>query len=206
MRPGARALAVVTVAVAAAPLGCLPFALPPARASITASSDDPHELNARATVHPQQFAKEWMDRPVDIGLGVVSDSDPDEDYVSTVGPGLEVGAYPGRASFSEGDAIARGGLVHHVDLHVTTDAVTRELLGDAYVAGALLAAVEVAWFGEGFGSSKDVIGVFYGEMALGVWAGIRGRIEPDAFVVTPAIGLSIRLPFLAGIVCCVWPK
>jgi hypothetical protein len=201
--------------------GCLiPYASIPARVEIggisahgsipTGSqgedeSDSAYIFHLRAGINPLQGFNGWHDRSWDVGAGYLAQFYWPEDADSLVFHGFHLeGAYfPLNAE--AGQTSMRLGLIGNAEV-ILSDFTSNAEIGPGLSVGALIELsgtaeeAQVKSTGGGLGSSAGSIGAWYGEwgVGLGVSAGYRRLYDRD--FLTVFVGLSIRLPFGAGLV------
>lgn len=196
---------------------CVPFLVPPTRVSVgraahaerAPGSSTPESQQSvtvlRAAAHPLDLADGAEERVVDVGLGyqaefVSAEATPP----STVhGPYLELGAYPLRARLGSGVGL-RGGA------YGTIDGLWRSDSRDSGLGGSLGLLLELAGNSQGAfaGSGSDgsaVAGYARGRWGVGLWGSAALRDFEDGAYRTVAAGVSVRIPLLAGVVCCALP-
>lgn len=197
--------------------GCLPFATPPARLSLGPGAHlDPvpgarreassqRFTEVRAAAHPLDLIAGSENNRLDLGLGYQAEL-PEADSLDgkTVhGPYLELGAYPLVTPLGASLTL-RGGA------YASVASLWRAGLDEPGVGGSLGALVEVSGGAAGsFAGSGDdgtaVFGVARGRWGIGLWGGGSLRDFSDGAYRGVAAGVSVRLPLLAGVVCCAWP-
>jgi hypothetical protein len=209
---------VLWVALSSFSAGCLPFVTPPARVSVgPATHFDPLPGAARqnsqtgftalrAATHPLDLVDGAEDNWFDFGLGYQAEFAPaHQEGARTVhGPYLELGAYPLSAKLGS-DLTLRGGA------YGTVSSLFRAGLPTPGVGGSLGALVEIGGGAEGTfaGSGSDgsvVAGYARGRWGVGLWSSGSLHDFSDGAYRGVAAGLSVRLPLLAGVVCCAWPE
>jgi|GEM_PF-1749829 len=205
----------LVVALTAA--GCVPFATPPARVSVGATSmwrlpqrdgvDVSHSSGAtwRAGVHPLDVvmdpnARRWFD----VGAGYQGETlrRAERDAPrspSAHGPYLEIGAYPTLARFNERSRLRLGGFASG-ELLFREGAST----GTGQTLGALL---EFSHDVDGpFAGSGDdggfVFGQALGKLSAGVFVNASFRQFREQNELGVSGGLSFRIPYSAGVACC----
>jgi hypothetical protein len=201
--------------------GCLPFVVPPARLSVGAGPargaiaangeavSVQSTTSLRAGLHPLQVRDDASKRSFDLGVGygadVVQAAEPSEQPTAPVvhGPFVEADVYPLRHDF--GSTRLRFGARAVGDVLFAGKA-----RGENLGAGGLLAAdLEVTGDADGpFGSSDDdgfAAGAAKGQWAVGLFAGPAYRHLPDSSYLGLSAGVTLRLPFAVGVVCCAWP-
>jgi hypothetical protein len=195
--------------------GCLPFIVPPARVSLGAGARlgavpgaEPHArrdfVALRAGLHPLDVLAGSETRMVDVAVGYQGELPPAKSTPSVYGPYLELGVYPVAAPVSTAFRLKAG-------LYGTADLLYRSGYPDVGVGGTMGALVELTARTDGVFSDNSRDGsVVYGRSA-GRWAvGLFGsgslRSFSDGAYSDLVIGLSARIPFAVGVVCCVWPR
>lgn len=198
--------------------GCLPFAAPPAQVSVTgaASNADLGEsgdgapaddiatgVQAKAGLNPLQAVRDRTNRHYDFGAGYTVESVGLEGHRLLLhGPYAHVEAFPivfGR------ERVTRIGLRGGLELFPTRGPDTE--LGYGGSVGIL---IERARFLSGSftqSSSREAIaGLAHGEGAIGAYLGVSQRALQDDSHWVGGAGLTVRLPAMAGIVCCAVPN
>lgn len=197
--------------------GCLPFATPPSQVSVgPATHFDPIPGSAgerspsrftevRAAAHPLDLMDGADDNRVDVGLGYQAEFPNAENLAGKTvhGPYVELGAYPLVAHLGP-TLTLRGGT------YATVASLFREGLDEPGVGGSLGARVELSGGAAGTfaGSGSDgtaVVGVARGRWGIGLWGSGSLQDFSDGAYHGVAAGVSVRLPLLAGVVCCAWP-
>ena len=195
--------------------GCLPFVTPPLRASAgvgsavgtlpsgSAASSGRTAGNFRAGVHPVQLFEEPHHRTYDFGVGyqlerLVVDGEP-----TVHGPYAEVAVFPWQKSHADSTLRAGG----YVDAELVVARVGGvDELGPGGTLGAMFEYTGVT-VGDFASADEDsaIIGIGAGQWAIGLFtaAGYRhlGRGEYWTFTA----GLTARIPFTAGVICCLDP-
>jgi hypothetical protein len=119
---------------------------------------------------------------------------------SAHGPYLEGAYYPVR--LPAGGATFRWGARANLDLLFLEP---RDVRG---YGGTLVTELEIGGHADGAFADADgdgaVIGTAFGGWSLGAFAGGTARSFPDSRYGAFTVGVSLRLPFMAGIVCCAW--
>lgn len=157
----------------------------------------------RAGFHPLQM----LDRPergvLDVGAGYRAEwlgSLPEPVH----GPYAELGAYPVNALLSPSVRLRWGG-------YGTVDAIVGapRPFHNRGLGGTLGTLLEITGHGTGTYADMDedgaVLGAIHGQWAVGVFASAGTRRLDRASYQNLIAGISFRVPFTAGIVCCVWP-
>ena len=194
--------------------GCLPFIVPPARVSLGAGerlgpvpgspSHPPREFVAlRAGFHPLDVLDGSETRMFDVGVGYQGELPTTKSMPSVYGPYLELGAYPEVAQISTSLTLKAG-------LYGTVDLLYRSAYPDAGVGGTIGGLVELTARTDGvFSNQSDDGSVVYGNSAgrwaVGLFSSGSVRSFSDGAYSDIVIGLSVRVPFAAGVVCCAWP-
>ena len=194
--------------------GCLPFIVPPARVSLGAGarlgavpSSAPHAARdfvaLRAGLHPLDVRDGSETRMVDVAVGYQGELSTSSPTPSVYGPYAELGAYPVIANVSTALTLKAG-------LYGTVDLLYRSRYLDAGVGGTLGGLVELTGRADGIFSSKSrdgsiVYGSSAGRWAVGLFSSGSLRSFSDGAYGDLVIGLSVRVPFAAGVVCCKWP-
>jgi hypothetical protein len=198
--------------------GCLPFVVPPAKLSGGAGpatgqvERDTGDVEPRSTTtlragfHPLSMMPEASSSRFDAGVGYGGDlvfghAPPPYRRATAHGPYLEGAYYPVR--LPAGRATFRWGARANVDLLFLEP---RDVMG---YGGTLVTELEIGGQATGAFTNTDgdgaVFGTSFGSWSLGAFAGGTARSFPDSRYGAFTVGLSARLPFLAGIVCCAWP-
>jgi hypothetical protein len=206
------------IALSIVSAGCLPFVTPPARVSVgPATHFDPlpgaAEENSqtgftalRAATHPLDLVDGAENNWFDFGLGYQAEFPPahEQDGQAVHGPYLELGAYPLSAQLGS-NLTLRGGA------YATVASLWRTGLPSPGVGGSLGGLVEISGGADGTfaGSGSDgsvVAGYARGRWGVGLWGSGSLHDFSDGAYRGVAAGLSVRLPLLAGVVCCAWPE
>ena len=196
--------------------GCMPFILPPGQASAGAATtgaspkpaprtpdDERGTGTLRAGMHPLGFLESERDRRLDFGAGYVLERVArDDGYTTAHGPYIELDAFPLRA---HADIFtARFGV------RTMVEALTLEEAGEWGGGATVALAAELTGFASGpfgeSGSKGAIVGVAHGEAGLGAYAGVSHRRFSDDQYWLASAGLSLRVPFAAGVVCCFVPR
>ena len=210
-------LAVLGIGLASAATSCLPFVTPPARLSVGpathfdrvpgAAREDSRSgfTELRAATHPLDLVDGAENNWFDVGLGYQGELPPADNQDTPIvhGPYLELGAYPVSARLGPSLTL-RGGT------YGTVSSLWRTDLPSPGVGGSLGALVEISGGTAGTfaGSGSDgsvVAGYARGRWAIGLWGSGSLHDFSDGAYRGVAAGLSVRLPLLAGVVCCAWP-
>lgn len=201
---------------------CVPFALPPARVEVGSVPADERgpilsregEVNSsgaasgsvegsnptlfRAGVHPLQLLPKLAGRRVDVGTGYMIESGRQGDSAwEREGPYAEVGVYPFQAILGLGHRLRAGAV-----------ALGEYFLHDdrGYRAGvSASAAVELVGFTSRGFQLPNAVGMTYGEWGLGAFAGPGLRFGDHGEKWAGTFGVSARIPFTMGVVCCIDP-
>lgn len=192
--------------------GCVPFLVPPARVEsglgtrVHAPKSPEGVEGSRATglvragVHPLQLIGPGAPLWADIAFGYRSEWLLDASEQPLHGPYAELGLYPLRPRLSRTTRLRFGG-------YTSADAVLASVR-EPGLGATLGALVEVTGFSSGaFGHSdgEDTVGgVSHGRWAVGLFASTSFRNVDQRFSQTLTTGLSLRIPFVAGIACCAW--
>jgi hypothetical protein len=206
--------------------GCMPFALPPARLSLGsgpvtgfvphAGSEMPLEVatSFRAGVQPLDLSEGGSERPFDLGAGYVldllsgpvargSDVPALDEHAYVQGPYVQAAYSPWR--WDIGSAWLRVGGRGDLDLLFVGDA------RDTGFGGSAVLELELSQDASGPLVSEDddepgfVAGVQQGRWAFAAFAGGTLRQFDATGYGGLTAGVSLRLPFVAGIACCAWP-
>ena len=171
--------------------GCVPYVVPPVTGTVGATRST--ERASRTGVHvdvgfsPVQLVESQLHRTWDATISGSFDRDNDNEW---------------------GAALAAGPILHPWGKRDSerTSRVLPQLVGRWTTEGravALRVAVERAAFATGDDKSEEG-GFAWGEIGFGLYVE-AARVWPDEmddhYVVTA--GLTVRLPFLAGVACCV---
>ncbi len=196
--------------------GCFPYALPPSQLSFGVGPTNgyvadrtvrdekvqPAHYNLRGGVHPLGAVEGLADRYVDVGVGYqlerANPSDGDSRFVH--GPYLELDGYaiPAKKTGSSVRVGARG----------TLDLLLANYEYERHVgAGGMLAAlVEFVDYGQSEFESDDgettTAGITAGELSIGGFLGASYRNLGAQSYWGAVIGVTVRLPFVAGVACC----
>jgi hypothetical protein len=195
--------------------GCLPFAVPPARVETGIGTRlytrDPSNgaLGPQSTrvlrgaIHPLQLRKDPANRLLDVGLGYRGEWLVAVPSPALHGPYAELGLYPVRASLSRRLRLRWGG-------YASGDALlsARQDPGFGATLGTLLEFSGETLSGNFSRVDTDsaVFGTAQGQWAVGLFASTAVREVDDDFSQSVVTGMSVRLPLVVGVACCVWPK
>jgi len=200
-----------SIAIALSCASCLPFAVPPGQVSLATHASPPgpppvadrlpldrrgEELVVRGGLHPQQLFPSERTRVVDVGAGYrIGASD---GRTSAHGPYAEIDVFP--------YVHRSGGMVTRLGVRNVAEALyDTEGRHVGWGASGLLSA-ELAGFVRAAGASGgrgDVVaGAAYGEVALGLFAGVSHREVDGQSTTQLTAGISGRIPAAVGIVCC----
>lgn len=189
---------------------CFPYALPPAKVSVgsvvagapvitrSGEVERPDPTLVRVGFHPLDLAESEL--PLDVGVGYETEFVASGELPTMQGGYVELGLYPVSAKLSE-----------HVRLRLgaygTLDGLVREDLPSAGFGGSLGGLFELTGRVNGAIDSVNSDGSRNTGYALGRWGiglfasgslrEFHGNAQPGA-----AVGVSVRIPLLAGIVCC----
>jgi hypothetical protein len=160
----------------------------------------------RAGFHPLSMMAEASSGPFDAGVGYGGDlvfghaPPPYDRRMSAHGPYLEGAYYPLR--LPAGGATFRWGARANADLL---------FLGASDVTGwggTVVTEVEIGGHASGAFEDADgdgaALGTAIGSWSIGAFAGGSARTFPNSRYAGFTAGLSARLPFMAGILCCAW--
>lgn len=206
---------VLLLLVALAGSGCLPFVTPPARVSlgpalrvdpVRASSNvdsDAQLTSLRAASHPLDLLDEAEGQWLDLGLGYQAEFAASDDVATVHGPYLELGAYPLAARIGSGVTL-------HGGAYGTVDSLWRRGTSESGFGGSLGLLLEASGSSASTfaGAGNDgslVAGYARGRWGVGVWGSGALRDFSDGAYRAVAMGVSVRLPLLAGVVCCALP-
>jgi hypothetical protein len=202
------------VAIAGSISGCLPFAVPPARVESGIGTrlfdrEEPGGTSAatptgvlRAGFHPTQLFDSAENRRWDVGLGYRLEWRLHEQTPPLQGPYAELGFYPLRLAVGRGTRFRWGS-------YTSADAVLRD--GAGFGPGATLGTlIELSGTTSGTFSNADdqggVAGAAFGQWAFGMFANTSLRAIDDRVSQSMTAGMSLRVPFAAGVACCFWPS
>lgn len=196
--------------------GCAPYVVPPSQLSVGVGPTNgyianrevkdhtaqPAHYNLRGGIHPLGAVEGLADRYVDVGVGYQLErshpSDGESRFVH--GPYLELDGFaiPAKKTGSSVRVGARGTL----DLLLANYDYDRHVGG----GGMLAALVEFVDYGQSEYSDDNGdttnAGVTAGELSIGGFVGASYRNLGAQSYWGAVIGLSVRLPFVAGVVCC----
>jgi hypothetical protein len=192
----------------------MPFVVPPARVSLGAGARlgvvpgstpqaPPGFVALRAGLHPLDVLEGSETRVVDVGVGYQGELPTASSAPRVYGPYLELGTYPVIANVSSAITLKAG-------LYGSADLLYRSRFPDAGVGGTVGGLVELTGRTDGVFSdqSRDgsiVYGRSAGRWAVGLFGSGSVRSFSDGAYSDLVIGLSVRVPFAAGVICCVWP-
>jgi hypothetical protein len=199
--------------------GCLPFVVPPLKLSGgagpatgevergTGDLEARSVTTLRAGFHPLSMMPKASSSRFDAGVGYGGDlvfghaPPPQHGRTSAHGPYLEGAYYPVR--LPAGRATFRWGARANADLLFLPP---RDVMG---WGGTLVTELELGGHSDGAFANADedgaVFGTSFGSWSIGAFAGGSTRSFPASSYQGFTAGLSARLPFMAGIVCCAWP-
>lgn len=194
--------------------GCFPFIIPPARVSVGGGArlgevpgSEPHAsrdfVALRAGFHPLDVLEGSETRMVDVAVGYQGELPTEKSTPSVYGPYLELGTYPEVARISTALTLKAG-------LYGSADLLYRSGYADAGMGGTIGGLVELTARTDGVFSNENrdgsvVYGTSAGRWAVGLFSSGSVRSFSDGAYSEIVIGLSARVPFAAGVVCCVWP-
>lgn len=194
--------------------GCFPFIVPPARVSLGAGArlgaapngaqhSTRNFVALRAGLHPLDVLEGSETRMVDVAVGYQGEVPTTKSTPSVYGPYLELGTYPEIAHISSALTLKAG-------LYGTVDLLYRSAYPDAGVGGTIGGLVELTGRADGVFSNESrdgsvVYGSSAGRWAVGLFSSGSVRSFSDGAYSGVVIGLSARVPFAAGVVCCAWP-
>ncbi len=193
--------------------GCMPFVVPPTRLSVGAESRFAKERGGeqrefvesgavlRAGVHPLDVVPDGAGKVLDVGVGFTTEAFPAKDTPNAYGPYVEVGAYKTLVRWDTAQ-LRSGGFVSLEALWLGS----QPNAGVGAMVGGLL---EIGGQVTGpFADSDDdpgfVAGVAEGRWALGLFASASARQFETERQLAVAGGVSLRIPFAAGVACCAW--
>lgn len=190
---------------------CLPFVVPPARLEmgpgLRLHEDRARDVKdgtalIRAAVHPMQVLDGAADQLFDVGVGYRAELPlHDEGEARTLaGPYAELGVYALRVPLGSSTRLRWGGYAS-ADLDLTST----EPVGFGTTLGTLL---EITGSSGGPFANHDadshVLGMAKGQWGIGIFANTSLREVRSDFTQGISAGLSVRIPFMAGVVCCAW--
>jgi hypothetical protein len=204
--------------------GCMGFVVPPVKLSGgvgpvaghvergVADLEPTSVTTLRAGFHPLSLMREAPANALDAGVGyggdlVLGHAPPTFNRRATVhGPYVEGAYYPLRVR--AGSATVRLGVRANADLlfHQPSGArgygstLVTELEIGGYSSGGL------SGDDDGDGDGDAVLGTVLGSWSLGAFAGGSLRSFPRSHYAGLTAGLSVRVPLIAGVVCCGWPS
>jgi hypothetical protein len=202
----------VLIGPVAAP-GCLPYAVPPARISIGSAARSgvvvtsagaparPSYGLVRAGIHPLDAIDEEL--PVDVGVGYEAEFVTSGQAPTVEGGYVELGAYPLKARLAPNLTLRAGA-------YGAVAGLARSGTSGLGIGGALGGVLELTGKVNGTGSGVSEDGTMLAGYASGRWAiGLFGtgavRDFSDGAYRSAAAGVSVRIPFLAGVICCATP-
>jgi hypothetical protein len=190
---------------------CAPFIVPPARVavgpaarldSVPGTRDDAPQAGAvavRAALHPLDLVDGAEANKVDVGVGYAGEFGATPEAQTVYGPFVQVGVYPWNAPIGARTHLRFGG-------SAAIERVYRSGGSDAGVGGTLGASLELLGpvSGPFAGASHDgaVLGMARGVWSVGLFADASMRSFPEGAYRSVTAGVSLRVPFLAGIACC----
>jgi hypothetical protein len=192
MAPAPGTAAVVIAATCGA---CVPYAYPPVTGAVgvrrTTAADARTGIHAEVGFAPFQLASTELHRAWDATLSATFD-------------------HAGGNAW--GTAIAAGPILHPWGDLARSRATTRvmpQLVGrltSEMHAAAVRVIVEYAAFTDSAGETDDGFTAMYGEAAIGGYleAGRQWANTGDGWAIT--VGMTFRIPAIAGIACCIFPK
>ncbi|MEY2937064.1 MAG: hypothetical protein RL033_7813 [Pseudomonadota bacterium] len=200
--------------------GCLPFALPPGKASLgigsrhhdrgfkgpgTGSGMDP-VWQVRGAIHPLGLAPSLHGRSFDFGIGYSIENETDQE-LTIQGPFLDLeyflwhseGTIPLRLGtilspswITGGPGVSSNGLDGGLDLRL-------ELESSIFNGVEDFSNIDDKPDGK---DGSAVLGWSYGELSIGAWVGGGFRSVGENNVWSLALGISGRWPAIAGVICC----
>lgn len=181
----------LALALALAGGACVPVALPPAMGSVGVIRDSRDGgrtgVTAELGISPLQLIPGQVHRVWDVGLA---------------------GTYAHTARDTWGAALYAGPILHpwgDDPASRTTRRLVPQLVGRVTTDGnglGIRVSLEDAGFARGSGIGRDAALVAYGEGAYGAYAEVTATQEADRTTWAATVGVSLRIPALAGIVCC----
>ncbi|HET9956449.1 MAG TPA: hypothetical protein VFQ61_18215 [Polyangiaceae bacterium] len=193
---------------------CLPYVVPPARVSVGGATQSgrvlvdgetrarPNATVIRAGLHPLDVADKEL--PVDVGLGYQAELTSVDGVPTVQGMYLEVGAYPLILPLGERVSLRAGG-------YGAVEGLARSSLEDTGLGGTVGGMLELTGRVSSPYAGADSDGTLHAGFARGRWAvGLFGsgsvRNFGDGGYESATVGVSVRLPLLAGVVCCALPS
>ena len=193
---------------------CLPYVVPPARVSVGGATQSgrvlvegetrarPSATAIRAGLHPLDVAESEL--PVDVGLGYEAELTSVDGVPTVQGMYLEVGAYPLVLPLGERLSLRAGG-------YGAVEGLARSSLNDTGLGATLGGVLELtgrvsAPYAEADSDGSLHAGYARGRWALGLFGSGSVRDFRDGGYESAALGVSIRLPLLAGVICCALPS
>lgn len=151
----------------------------------------------RAGVHPLQFYPSLAGRRFDVGAGYRMENSPRDSGWQRGGPYAEVGMYPFQSVLGASYRVRAGALALG-EYFLLDDRGYRAGIGTS-------AAFELVGFTRGVLDTDDVTGLMWGEWGIGAFAGPGLRVGDRGETWAGTFGISARIPFMAGVVCCIDP-
>jgi len=210
--------------------GCLPFVSPPAKLSLAGGATpapvaDPSGVEKqpggvvefRAALQPLDVTESLHDRRFDFGLGYVASDAYGDTSALTQGPFVELEYFPWQKRKDLRPRV-RWGVRGSADLLFATVGGEREIgfgalagFGFEYTGFAGLAPFVAPMHsndnldGDSDGDNDGaIIGIAHGEWSIGMFAGVEVKNIASQTAFAGLLGVEGRLPFGAGIICCMW--
>ncbi len=195
--------------------GCLPFVTPPLRASAgvgsavgtlpseTAASSGRTVGNFRAGVHPPQLFERPHRRTFDFGVGYQLERLVVDDESNVHGPYAELGAFPWQQVYAD-SALRAGGFVDAELVMARVGGI--EEYGPGGTLGAMFEYTGVT-VGDFASADEDsaIFGIGAGQWAIGLYTAAGYRHLGRGEYMTFTAGITARIPFTAGFICCINP-
>jgi hypothetical protein len=212
------------VPLAALLTGCVGFVVPPMKLSggagpmagqvegVAGDLELRSATTLRAGFHPLSLMPQAPSGAFDAGLGYGGDrvfgqvAPAFKRRTSVHGPYLEGAYYPVR--------LPAGSATFRLGLRANADLLFLQPEGITGYGGTLVTEFEIGGYTAGGLSDEDdeddeddesAFGTVFGSWSLGAFGGGSARSFPGSSYAGLTPGLSVRVPFIAGVACCVWP-
>jgi hypothetical protein len=168
---------------------------------VTGSTEPMPTGSLRGGIHPVQVIPRPLERSFDAGLGYRADWQLEGTSPTLHGPYAEVGLYPLRLPLGKRTRLRWGGYAS-ADGFIATGKVP----GYGATLGTLLeiSGTTAGTFSDE-GSDGFVLGAVHGQWGVGAFANTSVREVDDEFSQGIVTGMSLRLSFTVGVVCCAVP-
>jgi hypothetical protein len=194
----------------------LPFVVPPSRVSVGAGpiSNQLDEragrepaggvASLRAGLHPLQALDAAPRHWFDPGAGYQLEGPLRAGAPHVHGPYLDLGVYPMRLPLAEAAYLRWGGRIMFDYLFLSGNQTSEHGFGGALVTNVEVTAGESGAFVNADEESA-VAGLVQGQWGFGLFAGAETRRFGGAHYEGLTFGITLRVPFLVGVICCALP-